>query len=225
MFKPADLFDLTQTAHAALFDGCEYAWEVLKKLKAYLEANCHPELRNRCEGVAFIGERVCIGEGTVVEAGAMIKGPAIVGRNCEIRHNAYIRENVIVGDNCVIGNSCELKNSLLFNGATVPHFNYIGDSVLGYKAHTGAGVILSNVKSLPGNVTVEANGQRIDTGLRKFGALLGDGAEIGCNSVLNPGSIIGRGSVVYPATNWRGVLVPNQIAKNKGHLEVVPRRP
>jgi NDP-sugar pyrophosphorylase family protein len=224
MFKPADLFDLTQTAHAALFDGCDCAWEALKKLKAYLEANCHPGLQNRCEGVAFIGERVFIGEGTVVEDGAMIKGPAIIGRNCEIRHNAYIRENVMVGDDCVIGNSCELKNSLLFNRVTVPHFNYVGDSILGYKAHTGAGVILSNVKFLPGNVTVEANGQRIDTGLRKFGALLGDGVEVGCNSVLNPGSVIGRGSVIYPATNWRGVLPPNQIAKNKGVIETVERR-
>jgi NDP-sugar pyrophosphorylase family protein len=224
MFKPTELFDLTQTAHAALFDGCQYAWEALKSLKAYVEANCRPELRNRCEGVAFIGEHVCIGEGTVLEDGAMIKGPAIIGRNCEIRHNAYIRENVIVGDNCVVGNSCELKNALLFNSVTVPHFNYVGDSILGYKAHTGAGVILSNVKSIPGNVTVEANGQRIDTGLRKFGALLGDGVEVGCNSVLNPGSIIGRGSVIYPATNWRGVLAPNQIAKNKAQFEVVSLR-
>jgi NDP-sugar pyrophosphorylase family protein len=224
MFKPADLFDLTQTAHAGLFDGCNYAWEALNKLKAYVEANCHPGLQNRCEGVAFIGDRVFIGEGTVVEDGAMIKGPAIIGRNCEIRHNAYIRENVIVGDDCVVGNSCELKNSLLFNRVTVPHFNYVGDSILGYEAHTGAGVILSNVKSLPGNVTVEANGQRIDTGLRKFGALLGDGVEVGCNSVLNPGSVIGRGSVIYPATNWRGVLPANQIAKNKGVIVAVERR-
>jgi NDP-sugar pyrophosphorylase family protein len=224
MFKPADLFDLTQTAHAALFDGCDYAWEALKKLKAYVEANCHPGLENSCEGVAFIGEHVFIGEGTVVEDGAMIKGPAIIGRNCEIRHNAYIREYVIVGDDCVVGNSCELKNSLLLNRVTVPHFNYVGDSILGYKAHTGAGVILSNVKSLAGNVTVEAHGKRIDTGLRKFGALLGDGVEVGCNSVLNPGSIIGRGSVIYPATNWRGVLPSNQIAKNKGSIEIVARR-
>jgi NDP-sugar pyrophosphorylase family protein len=224
MFKPADLFDLTQTAHAALFDGCNFAWETLKKLKAYLETNCHPGLQNRCEGVAFIGERVFIGEGTVVEDGAMIKGPAIIGRNCEIRHNAYIRENVIVGDNCIVGNSSELKNSLLFNHVAVPHFNYVGDSLLGYKVHIGAGVILSNLKSLPGNITVEANGQRIDTGLRKFGALLGDGVEVGCNSVLNPGSIIGRGSIIYPATNWRGVLPPNQIAKNKGIVVAVERR-
>jgi len=181
-------------------------------------------LHNTCEGVAFIGKDVFIGEGTVVEDGAMIKGPAIIGRNCQIRHNAYIREQVIVGDDCVVGNSCELKSAVLFNGCQVPHFNYVGDSILGYKAHLGAGVVLSNVKSLKGNVTVTHAGQQLDTGLRKFGALLGDGAEIGCNAVLNPGSIIGRNAVVYPLTNWRGVLAANAIAKNRGTVEVSERR-
>jgi UDP-N-acetylglucosamine diphosphorylase / glucose-1-phosphate thymidylyltransferase / UDP-N-acetylgalactosamine diphosphorylase / glucosamine-1-phosphate N-acetyltransferase / galactosamine-1-phosphate N-acetyltransferase len=224
MFKPADLFDLSQTEHAALFEGCEYAWDALKKIQAYLLASLRPGLHNRCEGVAYVGERVFIGEGTVVEDGVMIKGPAIIGRNCQLRHNAYIREQVIVGDDCVVGNSCELKNALLFNKAAVPHFNYVGDSILGYKAHAGAGVIFSNVKSLPGNVMVEVNGKRFDTGLRKFGALLGDDAEVGCNSVLNPGSIIGRGAVIYPSTNWRGVLGANMIAKNKAAVEIVARR-
>lgn len=224
MFKPTDLFDLSQTEHAAVFDGCEYAWDALKKLAAYVAANVRPALRNRCDGVAWISERVFIGEGTVVEDGAMIKGPAIIGRNCEIRHNAYLREGVIVGDDCVIGNSSELKNALLFNGCQVPHFNYVGDSVLGHLAHLGAGVVLSNVKSLPGNVTVEMDGVPFDTGLRKFGALVGDGAEIGCNAVLNPGSIIGRGAVIYPCTNWRGILPANLIAKNHAAQEVVVRR-
>ena len=224
MFKPADLFDLSQTEHAVLFDGCNYAWEVLKKIKAYVEANAKASLLNKCEGIAFIGKDVFIGEGTVVEDGAMIKGPAIIGKNCQIRHNAYIREHVIVGDGCVVGNSSELKNVLLFNGCQVPHFNYLGDSILGHKAHVGAGVIASNLKSLPGNVTVEMDGKLFDTGLRKFGALIGDGAEVGCNSVLNPGSIIGRGSVIYPCTNWRGILPPQSIAKNKAAHEVVVRR-
>lgn len=224
MFKPADLFDLTQTQHASLFDGCEQAWDALKRLKEYLAANLRPGLRNRCEGVAFIGAEVFIGEGTVVEDGAMIKGPAIIGRNCQIRHNAYVRENVIVGDDCVVGNSCELKSAILFNGCQVPHFNYVGDSILGCKAHLGAGAVLSNVKSLRGNVAVMQDGQKIDTGLRKFGALLGDGAEIGCNAVLNPGSIIGRNSVVYPLTNWRGVLAANRIAKKSGAEDVVERQ-
>jgi UDP-N-acetylglucosamine diphosphorylase / glucose-1-phosphate thymidylyltransferase / UDP-N-acetylgalactosamine diphosphorylase / glucosamine-1-phosphate N-acetyltransferase / galactosamine-1-phosphate N-acetyltransferase len=224
MFKPADLFDLGQTAHPAVFDGCEYAWQALKNIRDYIEANVKPELRNRCDGVAYVGERVFIGEGTVVEDGAMIKGPAIIGRNCEIRHNAYIRENVIIGDNCVVGNACELKNSFLFNHAVAPHLNYVGDSILGFKAHLGAGVKISNYKLTPGNIMVEIDGKPFDTGLHKFGALLGDHTEIGCNAVLNPGSIIGRGSVIYPNTNWRGVLPANAIVKHKPTHEVVERR-
>jgi NDP-sugar pyrophosphorylase family protein len=224
MFKPADLFELTQTEHASLFEGCESAWDALKRLKEFIQTHLRPGLHNRCDGVAFIGKDVFIGEGTVVEDGAMIKGPAIIGRNCRIRHNAYIREHVIVGDDCVVGNSCEIKGTVLFNGCQVPHFNYVGDSILGHRVHLGAGVILSNVKSLKGNVTVMQDGQKLDTGLRKFGALVGDGAEIGCNAVLNPGSIIGRNAVVYPLTNWRGVLAAGSIAKNPAATDVIQRR-
>ena len=198
MFKPADLFDLAQSEHAAIFRDCENAWDALKILKNYISTNLRRELHNRCEGKVFIGDDVFIGEGTVVEDGAMIKGPAIIGKNCEIRHSAYIRDHVIIGDNCVIGNSSEIKHSILFNGCQVPHFNYVGDSILGHKAHLGAGVKISNVKLVPGNVFVEVDGVPFDTGLRKFGALLGDFAEIGCNSVLNPGSIIGRLLGVVP---------------------------
>jgi len=225
MFEAADLFDLDQTEHAGIFEGCDHAWDALKKISSYLAVHLRPGLRNRCEGVAFVGERVFIGKGTVVEDGAMIKGPAIIGCNCEIRHNAYIRENVIIGDNCLIGNSCEVKNSLLFNHAVAPHFNYIGDSILGHKAHLGAGAKISNFKLVPGNISVEFDGKSFDTGLRKFGALLGDQVEIGCNAVLNPGSIIGRGSLVYPNTNWRGVLPAQTIAKNKAAVEVAARLP
>jgi NDP-sugar pyrophosphorylase family protein len=233
-FTVAELFDLTQTEHAALFDGCHYAWEALKKIEPYLAANIQSSLinwtaklplGNGFTGQAYIGKKVFIGEGTIVEDGAMIKGPAIIGKNCQIRHNAYIRENVIIGDDCVVGNSSELKNALLFNGCQVPHFNYIGDSILGHKAHTGAGVICSNLKALPGNVTIMVEGKPLDTGLRKFGALIGDGAEVGCNSVLNPGSILGRGAIIYPTVNWRGFLPANNIAKNKAEIEVVVKRP
>ncbi|HEV2318113.1 MAG TPA: UDP-N-acetylglucosamine diphosphorylase [Verrucomicrobiae bacterium] len=224
MFKPADLFDLAQTTHAAIFEDCEFAWQALKKIEGYIAANLKPELRNRCDGVAFIGEKVFIDEGTVVEDGVMIKGPAIIGRNCHIRHNAYLRENVILGDGCVVGNSTELKNSLLFNHAGAPHFNYVGDSILGHKAHLGAGAKLSNIKIFPGNIAVELEGKKMDTGLRKFGALLGDGAEIGCNAVLNPGSIVGRGAVIYPNVFWRGVLPAKKIAKNKAAIEVASAR-
>jgi NDP-sugar pyrophosphorylase family protein len=223
MFKPSDLFDLSQTSHAALFDGCEHAWDALKKLKAYIDAQVRPTTHPRENARVFIGPNVIIGEGTVIEDGAMIKGPAIIGRNCEIRHNAYIREHVLIGDHCVVGNACEFKHSLLFNRSTVPHFSYVGDSILGHQAHLGAGVKISNVKLMPGNVTVLRNGKPIDTGLRKFGALLGDNTDIGCNSVLNPGSIIGRGSVMYPCTNWRGVLPPASIVKNQAEQEVARR--
>src|SRR5436190_1446622 len=218
MFKPNDLFDLSQTEHAALFDGCAYAWGALKNIKAYLEANLRPALHNRCDGTAYIGEQVFIGEGTVVEDGVMIKGPAIIGRNCQIRHNAYLREDVIVGDHCVLGNSCEFKNALLFNNAQVPHFSYVGDSILGYQAHLGAGVKISNLKLTPGNISVEWQKKTIDTGLRKFGAQLGDHVEVGCNAVLNPGSVIGRDCLIYPNTNWRGVLAARHIAKNRAEV-------
>jgi NDP-sugar pyrophosphorylase family protein len=225
MFKPEDIFDLSQTEHAALFDGCTYAWEALKRIKEYVATQVRPGLKNRCDGDAYIGDDVFIGEGTVVEDGVMIKGPAIIGRNCQIRHNAYLREDVIVGDNCVVGNSCELKNAVLFNGAQVPHFNYVGDSILGHQAHLGAGAVLSNVKSVKGNIFLVVEGQPFDTGLRKFGALIGDHAEIGCNAVLNPGSIIGRHAIVYPNVCWRDVLPANMIAKNKATVEVVTLRP
>jgi len=224
VFSAADLFDLSQTEHGALFEGCTYAWEALARLADYLKVRLQPGRHTDQVGQAWIGELVFLGEGTVVEDGAMIKGPAIIGRHCQIRHNAYIREHVILGDYCRVGNACELKNTVLFNHAQLSHFNYVGDSILGYRAHLGAGAIISNVKLLKGNVTVQVDGRVVDTGLRKFGALVGDQSEIGCNSVLNPGSIIGRGSVVYPGVNWRGVLPPNMIVKNQAAQKLVIRR-
>jgi NDP-sugar pyrophosphorylase family protein len=223
MFKPADLFDLAQTEHATIFDGCTYAWDALKKIADYVARAPRQNPPKRFPG-ASIGEGVVIGEGTTVEPGVLIKGPAIIGKNCQLRHNAYLRENVILGDGCVVGNSSELKNALLFNGAQVPHFNYIGDSILGHKAHLGAGVKISNIKLLPGNIELDLAGTAFDTGLRKFGALLGDGAEVGCNAVLNPGSILGRGAIIYPNVFWRGILAAKSIAKNKSEIEVVSKR-
>ena len=224
MYSPADLFTLSETEHGRLFAGLEFSWDALKRLKDYLNLNLRPGLNNKCEGRAYIGKEVYIGEGTVVEDGAMIKGPAWIGKNCEIRHGAYIRENVIIGDDCVIGNCCELKNSILFNEAAVPHFNYVGDSILGHRAHLGAGVKISNIKLTKGNIFLDKDGLPFDTGLRKFGALVGDGAEVGCNAVLNPGSVIGRDALVYPNTNWRGVLAAKHIAKNRATVEVSARR-
>ena len=224
MFAPSELFDLTQTGHGAVFDGCQYAWEALGKIASYLAAGARPQLHNRCEGTAYIGEHVSIGQGTVLEDGVMILGPAIIGQNCQIRHNAYLRQNVIIGDDCVVGNATEIKNSILFNKAQAPHFNYVGDSILGFQAHLGAGVKISNFKLLPGNITVEIDGQPFDTGLRKFGALVGDQCEVGCNAVLSPGSILGRASVIYPNVTWRGILPERMIVKNKAAQEIMARR-
>jgi NDP-sugar pyrophosphorylase family protein len=226
MYATESLFDLSQTDHASLFEGCRYPWEILKKIGDYCLANAQPTQLHRSIGQVYIGEHVQIGEGTVLEPGVMIVGPAIIGKNCMLRHNAYLRANCIIGDHCTVGNSCEVKNSLLFNGAQAPHFNYVGDCVLGYKAHLGAGAALSNLKLDGSNVWVDGDeGVPLDTGLRKFGALLGDHSDIGCNAVLNPGSVIGRNSLVYPNLSWRGYLPSNMIAKHKAKPDVVVLRP
>jgi NDP-sugar pyrophosphorylase family protein len=214
VFAPADFFDLKQTDHAAIFHGVTQSWEIVPKLKAYLEENLVPGNLGRVLGEPPIGKRVFIGKDTVIEPGAYIKGPAWIGPECEIRHGAYIRENVIIGAGSVIGNSVEIKNSFLFNGCQVPHFNYVGDSVLGAKVHLAAGAIISNLKLNGDFITVRVREGLVTTGLRKFGALVGDGAEIGCNAVLNPGSILGRRTLVYPGVIWRGVLPAHSIAKS-----------
>jgi len=213
-FIPADYLDLEQTEHAALFDGVTQAWEILPRLHAYLADKIKPEIRGTLIGEPEIGENVFIGEGTVVEPGAYIKGPAWIGANCQIRHGAYIRENVIVGAGSVVGNSSELKNSLLFQRCQVPHFNYVGDSILGARVHLAAGVIVSNLKLNGDFITLRMGDTVLTTGLRKFGALIGDGAEVGCNAVLNPGTILGRSSLIYPGVSWRGILPAHSIAKD-----------
>ena len=223
-FAPAEFIALEHTTHAKLFENQRFIWDALKQIASYLQFRLKPAVLGQLMGKPFISNTVFIGRGTIVEQGAVIKGPAWIGEKCHIRSGCYVRENVIVGDGVVMGNSCEFKNCILCDEAQVPHFNYVGDSILGHKAHLGAGVVLSNVKVVKGNVTVEVEGQMIDTGLRKFGALVGDQVEIGCNSVLNPGSIIGRGSLIYPGVTWRGVLPADSIAKNKAFVQVVLRR-
>jgi len=218
--RVAEILNLAQFPFPELFADAEPVWGALQRLARFVSHQVHPGNAGRVTGNVFLGPHVQIGEGTVVEHGAVIQGPAIIGRNCEIRAHAYLRENVIVGDQCVLGNACEFKNALLFNNSTVPHFSYVGDSILGYKAHLGAGVILSNVKSTSGTVTVEGT----DTGLRKLGAIIGDEVDIGCNCVLNPGSIIGRGSVLYPNVLWRGVCPPRSVVKLRQQHEVACRR-
>ncbi len=223
MHADTDCLDLNHTIHGALFENGKPAWEVLPRIADYLKKTLNPALLGTVHPKAVVGDRVFIGDGTVVEAGAVIKGPAWIGKNCQVRSGCYIRENVIVGDGCVLGNSCEFKNCILFDGCEVPHFNYVGDAILGHKAHLGAGVILSNVRLDRGEVIVKHGVERIGTGMRKFSAIIGDHAEIGCNSVINPGSLIGRRCVIHPLANFSGVLPEDMVWKVRQTGEAVPR--
>jgi len=224
MFPPAQFFDLNRTAHRVIFENVENVWQALPKIAPYLQFRLKPGIHGTLIGKPFVSNAVFIGEGTVIEQGAMIKGPAWIGENCEIRSGCYIRENVIIGDGVVAGNSCEFKNCLIFDEAQVPHFNYVGDSILGYKAHLGAGVTLSNVKLDRTEIKVASGGEIIPTGLRKFGAIVGDHAEIGCQSVLSPGSLIGKNAIVYPGSQWRGYLAADHIAKFRQEFSIIERQ-
>ena len=213
--RTAELFDTTHTLAGALLDKCEYPWEALPLIKGYVTelGNTLPadEYDNPSEGV-------WIAKSAVIAPSAVINGPCIIGKNTELRTGAFIRGAVIVGDGCVVGNSCELKNAILFDCVQVPHFNYIGDSILGYRSHTGAGAITSNVKSDKTLVKVRTEDGFIETGLKKFGAMIGDMVEVGCNSVLNPGTVIGRNSNIYPLSSVRGTVPPDSIYKDKEHI-------
>lgn len=224
MFSPEEFLTLEHTAHAKLFENQKYVWDALKQISSYLQFRLKPAVLGQLIGKPFISDAVFVGEGTIIEQGAVLKGPAWIGANCHIRSGCYVRENVIVGDRVVMGNSCEFKNSILFDDAQVPHFNYVGDSILGHKAHLGAGVILSNVKLDHREIHVIANDGNIATGLTKFGAIVGDRTEIGCNAVINPGSVLGRDCIVYPCTNFRGVLPAASIVKVRQNVQVLPRR-
>jgi NDP-sugar pyrophosphorylase family protein len=210
------LLDLGQTIAAPLFDGVDLPWQALAGIRAFI-LETGPDLPT--DTYDRVGADVWIARSASIAPTACIQGPAIICARAEIRHCAYIRGSVIVGEDAVVGNSTELKNSILFNGVQVPHFNYVGDSILGYRAHLGAGAITSNVKSDKSPVTVFAGGVAIATGLRKFGAIV----EIGCNSVLNPGTVIGRRSSVYPVIMVRGVIPPDSIVKERN--VIVPREP
>lgn len=223
-FAAANYLDLAGSPHASLFDDGEApAWSVLPQLAGYLKENLRPAIDGEVSEQAFIGAPIFVGEGTVVEPGATIKGPAWIGRDCRVSSGAYVRENVIVGDGCVLGNSSEFKNCLLLDRVQVPHFSYVGDSIMGNSSHLGAGVILSNVKLDAKEVQVSNRGERIATGLRKFGAIIGDGTEIGSNSVVSPGSILGRDCILYPGTHWHGVLDHSRIVKVRQTQEIVAR--
>ncbi len=213
--KIANLYDITKTIAADVFEGKEYPWEVLPEIGAFivkLGESLDPEKYEKR------GENIWVAKSAKVFESAYLNGPLIIDEEAEVRHCAFIRGNAIVGKNCVVGNSTELKNVILFDNVQVPHYNYVGDSILGYKSHMGAGSITSNVKSDKTLVVVKDGEDRIETGLKKFGAMLGDFVEVGCNSVLNPGSVIGRHSNIYPTSCVRGVIHENSIFKKSGEV-------
>ena len=214
-FTISNMLDLNETIAAELFEGKTYPWEVLPeigdfiiKLGKTLDPSEYEEK----------GENVWIARSATVAPTASITGPAIIGRDAEVRHCAFIRGKAIVGEGAVVGNSTELKNAVLFNKVQVPHYNYVGDSVLGFKSHMGAGSITSNVKSDKTLVVIKSGEEKIETGLKKMGAILGDCVEVGCGSILNPGSIIGANSNVYPLSSVRGVIPAGSIYKKQGEV-------
>ncbi|MFH0819121.1 MAG: DapH/DapD/GlmU-related protein [Patescibacteria group bacterium] len=221
MFKPEKYFDLENFKHSTIFKDINLVWEVLPKINSYILENIKPQNLGQLISTAYIDDNVEIGEGTIIEPNVVIIGPAIIGKNCHLRSSAYLRGNVIIGDNVVVGNSTEVKNSILFNNVNIPHFNYVGDSVLGYKAHLGAGVILSNTKTPPSPIKIQTLEKKYETNLIKFGAIIGDKTEIGCNAVMNPGTIIGKNCLVYPGTIFKGVSPHDAIIKSRQEQEVV----
>ena len=212
LFRTADLYDLTHTLAGDYLAGYEYPWQALKGIRDLILA-LGPKLGDEYTEVA---PTVWVHKTAVVFPSAYLGAPCIIGPNTEVRHCAFIRGSALVGAGCVVGNSVELKNVILFDGVQVPHYNYVGDSILGHKAHMGAGSVTSNVKSDKTLVVVKNGGEKIETGLKKFGAMVGDFVEVGCNSVLNPGTVIGRHSNVYPTSCVRGTIPEGHIWKNNG---------
>ena len=213
------LYDLDHTIAKSLFETITYPWEALPKIKDYIL-----DLGATLDSDKFdkIGDDIWVAKSATIAPSASLNGPLIIDEEAEVRHCAFIRGSAIVGKNAVVGNSTELKNCILFDNVQVPHYNYVGDSIYGYKSHTGAGVIASNLKSDKSLVTVMCDGEKVETNVKKFGAMIGDFVEVGCNSVMNPGTVIGRNSNVYPLSFVRGYVEENSIYKRLG--EVVEKR-
>ena len=214
MIKTMELYDMSHTLAAGYLKNFEYPWQALSGIKALI-----------LELGAQLGEdyiqtapQVWVHKTATVAPTAYLGSPCIIGAGTEVRHCAFVRGSALVGENCVVGNSVELKNVILFDNVQVPHYNYVGDSILGYKSHMGAGSVTSNVKSDKTLVVVKSGNEKIETGLKKFGAMLGDFVEVGCNSVLNPGTVVGKNSNVYPTSCVRGVVPENRIWKNDGTI-------
>ena len=209
LVKTKELFASQPEYIAPLFEGCEYPWEILPKIKGYVK----DLVEKGIPGYTLIADGVLVGENVKIYPTATIEAPAIIGSGTEVRPGAFIRGSVITGENCVIGNSSELKNCVLLDKVQIPHYNYVGDSILGNKAHTGAGTICSNLKSDGKNIVIHGDVE-YETGLRKIGGILADGADVGCNSVINPGTVIGKNTSVYALTSLRGVYPADCIVKD-----------
>lgn len=215
MFKIDNYLDVNKTLAQFLFDGIEYPWEVLPRLESFI-MQLGPMLP--AEDFNQVGENIWIAKSARIADSASITGPCIIDADAQIRHCAFIRGNAIIGKGAVVGNSCEIKNSLLFDEVEVPHYNYVGDSVLGYRAHLGAGAITSNIKNDKKNVVIKFPLGQIETGLRKLGAVVGDGVQVGCNTVLNPGTVIGKNTRIYPLNSVRGWVDEKSIYKQEGNV-------
>lgn len=213
--KLESFFDLSKFKHAEIFENCAFAWNAISKISSYLANYRHFNIEAEIpEGVYLIDrELISIGKGTVIEPGCYIKGPCIIGENCTIRHGAYIRGNFIAGDHSVIGHDTEVKNTIMLNHAHAAHFAYLGDSIVGNKVNLGAGTKCANLKLDGGKIDLMFKGTKISTELRKFGAIIGDGCQLGCNSVTNPGTVLGKNVMCYPCTNFGGYVAPNSLVK------------
>lgn len=211
MYKTAELFDLSRSISGSHLEKFEFPWQAVAGIKELITALAHGLDKNEFDEIS---ENVWVHKSVKVAPFSYIGSPCIIGKGTEIRQGAFIRGSAIIGENCVIGNSAELKNCIIFDCVQVPHFNYVGDSILGYKAHLGAGAITSNVKGDRGFICVTSGDKKIKTGLKKLGAMVGDYAEIGCNCVLNPGTVIGRGTCVYPLSSVRGTIRHSCIYKS-----------
>lgn len=201
-------FNLSEFAHHSLFDGTTYVWEALAKISSYLQQQELGKIEGEISPQAYLinPESISVGKGTIVEPGAYIKGPCIIGENCSVRHGAYVRGNLIAGNECIIGHDSEMKNVILLNHAYAGHFAYVGDSILGNYTNLGAGTKCANLKLNNGTVCVRFEGKKIETNLRKFGAIVGDHSQTGCNSVSNPGTLMGKGVHCYPCVNFGGFI-------------------
>jgi bifunctional UDP-N-acetylglucosamine pyrophosphorylase / glucosamine-1-phosphate N-acetyltransferase len=230
VFAPTEFFDLSGFRFAAIFTEVQYVWEAIGRVSAFIDEHC-PAARLIGEetqimaGAILDGGPIVTGRHCVIEAGAYVRGPALIGDQVTIRHGAYIRGNALIGDSCLIGHATEVKNAIFLNGAKAPHFAYVGDSILGSRVNLGAGTRLSNLKINREHVLIKVASRIIDTGMRQLGGVLGDDAQTGCNAVLNPGTLVGPRTLIYPGSAVSGVVPPDTIVKLRAALEYTRRQP